>query len=361
MTSTNWPEQAPGSPGGGSSGSRWSTGLRVGILLLILIALGWVLLIVGQYCSTGKPISELPGVPGAVDDLFDNSSFRYVSSIEGLQNPMGVAVGLDGNVYVTETGGARKIHIYDSLGKQELAAFSPPGADTADRVPMYVAVNPDGDVYVSDRGASKIFTFAPDGTPKGEVTPPVPVDPASWNPLALTFDPEGNLYVADVTPDKHRLVVMDPDGKLKFSFGTQGEKQGEFWYPNGIVVDDQGRIFVSDSNNGRMQAFDKDGKFLFLISRGMSKGDLAMPRGIAIDSKGRLLVLDTTRGSIQAYKISDSGEAGADKPPVEFKGVFYGDSGRRISFLFPNGMALDGHNKVYIADRGNNRVSIWEY
>jgi hypothetical protein len=120
-------------------------------------------------------------------------------------------------------------------------------------------------------------------------------------------------------------------------------------------------MFVTDSNNGRMQAFDKDGKFLFLISRGMSKGDLAMPRGIGIDTKGRLLIVDTTRGSIQAYKVSSSGDAGADGAPVEFKGVFYGDSGRRISFQFPNGMALGGNNKVYIADRGNNRVSIWEY
>jgi sugar lactone lactonase YvrE len=93
----------------------------------------------------------------------------------------------------------------------------------------------------------------------------------------------------------------------------------------------------------------------------MSKGDLAMPRGIAIDSKGRLLVLDTTRGSIQAYKISDSGEASKDEPPVEFKGTFYGDSGRGISFQFPNGMALGNRDKVYIADRGNNRVSIWQY
>jgi len=145
MTGAEWPEQGPGLPGGGSSGSRWSTGLRLGILLLILIALGWVLLITGQYCNTGKPISELPGVPGAVDDLFDSTSFRYVSSIEGLQNPMGVAVGLDGRVYVTETGGASKVHIYDSLGKQELGSFSSPGSDTADRVPVYVAVNPQGE------------------------------------------------------------------------------------------------------------------------------------------------------------------------------------------------------------------------
>ncbi|MDO8616383.1 MAG: SMP-30/gluconolactonase/LRE family protein [Dehalococcoidia bacterium] len=359
MTSTEWPEQAPGSPGGGSSGSRWSTGLKIGILLLILIALGWVLLITGQYCSTGKPISELPGVPGPVDDLFDSSSFTYVSSIEGLNNPMGVAVGLDGKVYVTETGGAHKIHIYDSLGTQELGSFSSPGSDTADRVPMYVAVNPDGDVYVSDRGASKLFIFSPDGTPKGEVAPPEGTE--NWHPLGLTFDQAGNLYVADVTLGKHRVLVMDPAGKLKLSFGTQGEEEGQFSYPNGIAVDGQGRIFVTDSNNGRMQAFDKDGKFLFLISRGMSKGDLAMPRGIAIDTKGRLLIVDTTRASIQAYKVSDSGGADANGTSVEFKGVFYGDLDRRISFQFPNGMALDGHNKVYIADRGNNRVSIWEY
>jgi DNA-binding beta-propeller fold protein YncE len=332
--------------------------VRIAILLLILVALGWVLLIVGQYCSTGKPINELPGVPGAVDDLFDSSSFKFVSSIEGLHNPMGVAVGLDGRVYVTETGGSRKIHIYDSLGQQELASFSSPGAAEADRVPMYIAVGPTGDLYVSDRGASKIFTFSPDGDYKGEVAPPPGTE--EWDPLAMTFDKAGNLYVADVTPGSHRILVMDPLGNLKLSFGTQGEKRGEFWYPNGLVVDDQGRIFVSDSNNGRMQAFDETGKFLFQISRGMSEGDLAMPRGIAIDSKGRLLVVDTTRGSIQAYKVSDAG-ATSDEPPVEFKGVFYGDLGRRISFLYPNGMALDGKNKAYIADRGNNRVSIWEY
>lgn len=358
MTSVEWPEPTPGPPGGGSTGSNWSTGLKIGILLLILVALGWVVLIVGQYCSTGKPISELPGVPAPIDDLFDSSSFRYVGSIEGLPSPLGVAVGPDGRVYVTATGSGQ-IHIYDSLGEQELGAFSPPGSDEADRVPVYVAVNPSGDVYVSDRAAAAIFIFSPDGTPKGEVAAPEGFD--DWHPLGLAFDTEGNLYVADVTPDKHRILVFDPAGELKVSFGTQGEEQGELWYPNGIAVDSEGRIFVADSNNGRMQAFDENGEFLFLISRGMSEGDLAMPRGIAFDTEDRLLIVDTTRASIQAYKVADSGAADADGAPVEFKGVFYGDSGRGISFLFPNGMAVDGKNKVYVADRGNNRVSIWEY
>jgi DNA-binding beta-propeller fold protein YncE len=318
-----------------------------------------VLLITGQYCSTGKPISELPGVPGLVDDLFDNPSYRYVSSLEGLQDPMGVAVGLDGRIYVTETGGERMIHIYDSRGEQELGSFSAPDSETVDWVPVYIAVNPDGDVYVSDRAGATIFIFSPDGTPKGQVTPPEGAE--TWHPLALTFDTSGNLYVADVTPEEHRILVIDPAGRLKLSFGTHGEGQGEFSFPNGIAVDSAGRIFVTDSNNGRMQAFDKDGQFLFLISRGMSSGDLAMPRGIAFDSEGRLLIVDTTRADIQFYRVADAGDAAADGPPVEFKGAFYGDSGRMISFQFPNGLAADGGNRIYVAERGNDRVSIWEY
>lgn len=359
MTGTEWPGQAPDPPADASSRSRWSTGLRAGILVLILIALGWVLLITGQYCSTGKPIAELPGVPGVVGSLFENPSFAYVSSFEGLQNPMGVAVGPDGRVYVTETGGARMIHIYDGRGEQELGSFSSPDSETVDWVPVYVAVNPAGDVYVSDRAGATIFIFSADGTPKGQVTPPEGAE--NWHPLALTFDTAGNLYVADVTPEEHRILVIDPAGTLRLSFGTQGESPGEFSFPNGIAVDSEGRIFVTDSNNGRMQAFDKDGQFLFLIGRGMSKGDLAMPRGIAFDSKGRLLIVDTTRASIQAYGISDSEAAAAGRVPVEFTGAFYGDSGRMISFQFPNGIAVDDRDRIYVAERGNNRVSIWEY
>src|SRR3990170_8741265 len=357
MRTTEWQQPMEGPPlGPGPAPAKPWPFLKMAIALLLLIALGLVLLLGAQYCRTKKPISEI--VPPPVGNLFDEASFKYVDSINGLQNPMGVAVGQDGRVYVTETGGERMIHVYNSL-RQEVGSFAPPDTQAPERVPVYIAVNPKGDVYVSDRGAGTIFIFSPDGVAQGRVTPPKGFE--DWHPLGLTFDPAGNLYVADVTPEKHRVIVLDPEGKLKLSFGSQGEEDGQFWFPNGIAVDSKGRIYVADSNNGRMQAFDKDGKFLFKISRGMSSGDLSIPRGIAIDSEDRLLVADTSRAAVQAYHISESAGSDPQSAAVEFLGGFSGDAGSGVSFQFPNGLALDGQGQIYVVDRANNRVQVWKY
>ena len=357
MSTTDWPQQPGGLPDGGgpSAGGRLRPFVKMAIALLLLAALGWVLLLSAQYCETKQPPSI---VPPPVNRLFDRLSFEYVDSINGLNNPMGVAVGLNGRVYVTETGGERMIHVYNSL-RQEVGSFAPPDTEALGRVPVYVAVSPNGDVYVSDRDAAAIYIFSPDGVAQGKVAPPKGFE--DWHPLGLTFDPAGNLYVADVTPEKHRVIVLDPEGKLKLNFGSQGEEDGQFWFPNGMAVDSQGRIFVADSNNGRMQAFDKDGKFLFKISRGMSSGDLSIPRGIAIDSEDRLLIADTSRAAVQAYHISESAGSDPQSAAVEFLGGFSGDAGSGVSFQFPNGLALDGQGQIYVVDRANNRVQVWKY
>jgi DNA-binding beta-propeller fold protein YncE len=326
------------------------------VLLAILVALGWVAMLTVQYYQTKQPLSQLPGVPEPVSDLFARPSFEYVTSVNGLANPTGVAVGLDGRVYVTDSGGARNIHVFDSQG-QEVGSFAPPESLAPNPVPVYVAVSPAGDVYVTDRGVAAIFIFSPDGESKGQMNPPAGYE--DWHPLGLTFDSVGNLYVADVTPGKHRIIVLDDAGELKLSFGTQGEGVGEFSYPNGIAVDADGRIFVADGNNGRMQAFDAEGNYLFMISRGMSPGDLSMPRGIAVDSENRLFIADTSRGQVQVYRLS--GADSAAEAPLKYLGAFNGDVGSGVAFQFPNGLALDGEGEVWVTDRANGRVQVWSY
>jgi len=308
-----------------------------------------VLLLASQYLRTGKPIQELPGVPPPVSRLFEGPP-RYLRSIDGVQRPLGVAVSEDGKVYVTESAGERKIRVFDSAG-QELSSFAPPGTTAPSRVPVYVAVSPGNEVYVSDRDARTIYIFSEDGEPLGEVASPLPEGEA-WHPLGLAFDGTGNLYVTDVTPGSHRVLVLDTAGRLKLAFGTQGDGDGEFWFPNDVAIDGDGRIYVSDSNNGRVQVFDNSGAFLYKIGRGLARGDLSLPRGLAVDDDNHLFVVDTSRQVVLLYDISES-------PQLLY--TFGGTRAEGSVFSFPNGLALGDDGRVYVTDRENDRIQIWRH
>ncbi len=350
MSTTDWPQPGgilqPGGPAGGAGRQKW---VKLVIVFLLLAALGWVLLLGVQYFLTGRPLTQLPGLPGPVSGLFKEPA-QYESSLYGVQRPLGVAVGTDGNVYATESDGERKIHVFNRAG-QEVLSFAPPNTEIPSREPLYIAISPKNEIYVSDRFNRAIYIFSSDGKTMS-VFQPGPVPAEDWHPMGLAFDSAGNLYVTDVTPEKHRVMVFDSSGALKLQFGKEGQEDGQLWFPNGIAVDGKGRIYVADGDNGRLQVFDAAGKLLSIISRGYGSGDLAMPRGVALDGDGHLLVADTSAATVKVYDISgdsprflsDFGEAGS------------GDG----QFSYPNGVALaDG--KIYVTDRENNRVQIWSY
>lgn len=347
MSSTDWPQQGP--PGPPPGRIRLPYPLKLALTVCILAALGWLILTATQYCRSGKPLSELPSVPGPVAGMF-NTPAQFAGALEGVQRPLGVAVAPDGKIYVSESAGERKVHVFDKSGS-ELFAFAPPGEDPTSRVPLYVAVSPSGQVYVSDRHAQTINVYSASGELVSAFEPEgVPAE--QWHPMGLAFDQEGNLYVTDVSDGQHRVMVFDPQGKLRLQFGSEGVEKGQFWYPNGIAVDKKGRIYVADSNNGRVQVFDKDGNLLYVIPRGYAAGDLAMPRGLALDDKGHLFVADTTAHVVKVYDVS------GDRPSyvTDFGGPGRGDG----EFRFPNGVAVVD-NQIYVTDRENGRVQIWTY
>jgi DNA-binding beta-propeller fold protein YncE len=51
------------------------------------------------------------------------------------------------------------------------------------------------------------------------------------------------------------IQIFDAEGKFLYSFGGQGQDQGEFWMPAGIYVDENDFIYVADSYNARIQVF----------------------------------------------------------------------------------------------------------
>ncbi|MCK4776795.1 MAG: hypothetical protein KAS39_00355, partial [Actinomycetia bacterium] len=92
-----------------------------------------------------------------------------------------------------------------------------------------------------------------------------------WRPLGIAADSADNCYVDDT--NNKRICVFDPNGKFLFEFGKFGIANppgyqsstwegGQFAFPYGIAVAPDGRIYVADMLNGRIQYFTPKGEFI---------------------------------------------------------------------------------------------------
>jgi DNA-binding beta-propeller fold protein YncE len=273
---------------------------------------------------------------------------NYSYSLYGMGRPTGIAVTPDGSrIYVTQTSGEDAVLMLDGQG-QLLATLQSPDP-TLDHVFVYVAVNPlTAEVYVSDRPTGKILIFAADGTFLRTFEPPSSL--RGWQPLGLDFTADGHLLVTDLGINE--VYELDANGQLLRTFGTNGM----FSYPNAAVVDAAGRLYVSDSNNGRLVVFGRTGEQIGVIRRGAAVGDLGLPRGLAIDDQGSLYVVDNTDHTIKVYKPS-----GDPVALPEFQGSFGQPGIGEGMFRFPNAVDTDTRGRVYVADWSNDRIQVWSY
>ncbi len=114
-------------------------------------------------------------------------------------------------------------------------------------------------------------------------------------------------------PDKvigHQVYKFSPDGKLLLTLGKPGGNQpgqpvdpASFYQPNDVITNRNGDIFVCEGHGGanaRIIKFDKTGKFLKQIGKlGTGSGEFNQPHGFAFDSEGRLFVADRSNNRIQ--------------------------------------------------------------
>jgi DNA-binding beta-propeller fold protein YncE len=142
-----------------------------------------------------------------------------------------------------------------------------------------VRVDRDDNVWVTDKGSDLVIKFTPEGQvamvigrkqeasdeetgPVKHPNPPAPAEDGRFRQVTdVTWDPAGNIFVSDGYINS-RVAKIDKDGNWLASWGNRGSKPGEFNTPHSIAADAQGRIYVADRFNRRIQVFDNDGHFL---------------------------------------------------------------------------------------------------
>lgn len=227
-------------------------------------------------------------------------------------------------------------------------------ADGQFEQPNGVAIDADGNIYIADRNNERVQKFdssgdfllkwGSSGTGDGQFSP-------NNGAVDLAVDSDGNIWVID--RGNHRIQKFNSSGTFLLKFGSSGTGDGQFNQPTGITINSGDTIYVGDRLNERVQAFDKNGNFLFKWggTAGSGDGQFASNNGpvdLAVDSGGNVFVID--RGNHRVQKFTN-------------KGVFlgkFGSSGSGASnFNQPNGISVAPDGTILIADRNNARVSIW--
>lgn len=316
------------------------------LLILLLLLLGFALLLglAIWYLLFRQPI-PLPTIPGEV------VMPTYSTSIYGADRPMGVAVAADGSrIYIGETEGDRIARVFDGSGT-ELGLMQPPVSTGAEHVPVYLALDPlTGEVYVTDRPTGSIFIYDANGTYQRAFQPAEAVE--GWQPLGITFDAAGNLYVSDVSTTPQQILEFDREGNVVRKIGATAGLN----FPNGVAVDGAGNVYVTDGNNGRLLVIDASDAVVAQVGRGAGEGNLGLPRGVTIDDKGHVYVADATGQGVFVYGTYVAGERA-----LNYLGFFGGEGVSNGTFQYPNGIAVDTRGRVYVTDAGNDRIQIWSY
>ncbi len=119
---------------------------------------------------------------------------------------------------------------------------------------------------------------------------------AAGNPVDLAPGAGNDLYVLDATAG--RVTRYDQDGTELDGFGSSGAGPDQLASPQAFAVGADGRFYVADTGNDRVQVFTPAGTF----ERSIGAGDLSGPSGVAVDGD-LLIVSDTGAGRLRIFRL----------------------------------------------------------
>ncbi len=247
----------------------------------------------------------------------------------------GVGVDSKNNVYVYHRG-PNTVMCFDASGKH-LRSWGD-GILTSSHG---LAVDSEDNVWVTDIGSHTVVQFSPRGRVRmvlGRKDTPGEDQDTFNQPTHIAFGPRGELYITDGYGNS-RVVKYSKDGRFLLAWGKKGKGPGEFNAPHTIAVDHQGKVYVGDRENHRVQIFDENGRFLEQWTH------LGSPWGLYFTADHHLFMCDGYKNRVLKLDLEGRilgrfGQSG--KAPGQFSSSHH--------------LALGKKGELYVAEVVNWRV-----
>jgi sugar lactone lactonase YvrE len=253
---------------------------------------------------------------GAVTTLAGNDEGNYADGPGGdaqFNNPTGVSVGLDGNIYVADYQNGLVRRVLSDGGTTSTLANH-----TFFSGPRDTAVDSKGGVYVTESGAGWVSKLTDTGRD--------PIVMGLSEPQGVAVDDKGNLYVCNY--GRQRVEKVLPNGQMYTIGGNENYGVADglpgyamFGRPAGIAVDGKGYVYVADVGTHRIRIISPEGYVGTIAggNEGFADGpaDTARfdgPRGIATNGDGIVYVADWHNQRIR--KIAGVDPRALTRPPI---------------------------------------------
>jgi streptogramin lyase len=294
----------------------------------------WVAERCGANSCLDRSTGQMSGLPSVLK--FDASGKLVASFGQGLLIfPHGIYVDRDGNVWVTD-GQDDAPQPANATGQPAAGA---PGA----------AANRSGPLPGATHG-HQVFKFSPEGKllmtlgkAGGAAAPDY-----FYQPNDVLVAPNGDVFVSEGHGGANsRVLKFNRSGKFLMAFGSKGSGPAEMDQPHALAMDSQGRLFVGDRANNRIQIYDQSGKLLDTWLQ------FSRPSGLYIDRQDMLYVADSESESVS--RNHDGWKRGIRIGSVKDGKVLYfipDPAEKATGTSAAEGVAVDAQGNVYGAEVG---------